>query len=267
MSRKSSSWNCEFGMASPGENHYSPTNTTTSTPENIDQRQQRTLQMLKDATLETARNTLHRPLSMQEQARLDARLVNLIPEILSRSRPDHPPYAEMIYEAINSLREEAGSSQASISSFIKSHHPDLPWAHETFLSHHLNRLTLKGGQITKTKNGHYMFFRSNPYQKDINQEKEGEEMPIFLVEPPLEEVKRDKNKRRRSRKVKNIEEKDVVKKGHAAKVEAVVMGLAKVQNEAVKKLRGGPSSMEEEKEWEVEKPKIPREEHYCLRRR
>ncbi|KAL4569439.1 hypothetical protein LXL04_025077 [Taraxacum kok-saghyz] len=54
--------------------------------------------------------------------------------------PNHPPYAAMIHKAIGDLNEKRGSSEESISKYIKQEFLDLPWAHSTLLKHHLEKL-------------------------------------------------------------------------------------------------------------------------------
>ncbi|KAK1423129.1 hypothetical protein QVD17_18424 [Tagetes erecta] len=54
--------------------------------------------------------------------------------------PNHPPYAAMIYQAIRKLNKKGGSSEKSISKYIKKEYADLPWAHSTLLKHHLEKL-------------------------------------------------------------------------------------------------------------------------------
>ncbi|GAA0163989.1 hypothetical protein LIER_19730 [Lithospermum erythrorhizon] len=57
---------------------------------------------------------------------------------------DHPPYSPMIHMAIQELNEKGGSSEESISEFIKRHYDDLPWAHYSLLKHHLGSLSEHG---------------------------------------------------------------------------------------------------------------------------
>ncbi|KAJ0450842.1 putative linker histone H1/H5, domain H15, winged helix-like DNA-binding domain superfamily [Helianthus annuus] len=54
--------------------------------------------------------------------------------------PNHPPYAAMIYKAIQELNKKGGSSEKSISDHIQKEYTDLPWAHSTLLKHHLEKL-------------------------------------------------------------------------------------------------------------------------------
>ncbi|KAI3825127.1 hypothetical protein L1987_06603 [Smallanthus sonchifolius] len=54
--------------------------------------------------------------------------------------PNHQTYAAMIYRAIRELNKKGGSSEKSISKFIKKENADLPWAHSTMLKHHLEKL-------------------------------------------------------------------------------------------------------------------------------
>ncbi|KAL6281677.1 hypothetical protein ACE6H2_018558 [Prunus campanulata] len=71
--------------------------------------------------------------------------------------PDHPPYSQMIFKAINSLSyEEGGANKAAISTYIKSEFHDLAWAHESLLSHHLGKLLERGELVTSTTAGDYL---------------------------------------------------------------------------------------------------------------
>ncbi|KAJ0094203.1 HMG-Y-related protein B-like [Pistacia vera] len=64
-----------------------------------------------------------------------------------------PQYPEMIMAAIEALNEKTGSSKAAISKQMESTYPDLPAAHSTLLSHHLNKM--KGsGQLVMVKNNY-----------------------------------------------------------------------------------------------------------------
>ncbi|CAB4311792.1 unnamed protein product [Prunus armeniaca] len=70
--------------------------------------------------------------------------------------PDHPPYSQMIFKAINSLNyEEGGANKAAISAYIKSEFHDLAWAHESLLSHHLGKLLERGELVTSPSTGDY----------------------------------------------------------------------------------------------------------------
>ncbi|KAJ6890917.1 hypothetical protein NC651_024430 [Populus alba x Populus x berolinensis] len=64
-----------------------------------------------------------------------------------------PQYPEMIMAAVEALNEKEGSSKTSISKQIESTHPDLPPAHGTLLSHHLNKLK-QSGQLVLVKNNY-----------------------------------------------------------------------------------------------------------------
>ncbi|XP_059428931.1 uncharacterized protein LOC132192135 isoform X2 [Corylus avellana] len=69
--------------------------------------------------------------------------------------PNHPTYALMIRRAIEQLNEEKGSTEEAISKFIKEDVEDLPLAHASFLSHHLNKLS-ESGEIVKAFGNRYM---------------------------------------------------------------------------------------------------------------
>ncbi|XWS63949.1 hypothetical protein CRYUN_Cryun06bG0145400 [Craigia yunnanensis] len=62
-------------------------------------------------------------------------------------------YSQMILEAIEALNEKAGSNKSAISKHIESTHSDLPPAHSTLLSHHLNKMK-QSGQIVMLKNNY-----------------------------------------------------------------------------------------------------------------
>ncbi|KAH0974163.1 hypothetical protein GBA52_016062 [Prunus armeniaca] len=69
--------------------------------------------------------------------------------------PDHPTYAVMIQRAIAELNKEGGSTQEAISKFIREQFDCLPLAHESFLSHHLKKLS-ESGEILSASNNCYM---------------------------------------------------------------------------------------------------------------
>ncbi|KAM3750606.1 hypothetical protein ACB098_04G048400 [Castanea mollissima] len=68
--------------------------------------------------------------------------------------PDHPTYALMIRRAIEELNDGKGSTMEAISKFILEGVEDLPWAHASFLSHHLSKLS-ESGEIIKVSENCY----------------------------------------------------------------------------------------------------------------
>ncbi|XWS22857.1 hypothetical protein CRYUN_Cryun29cG0072000 [Craigia yunnanensis] len=64
-----------------------------------------------------------------------------------------PDYPQLILEAIEALNEKDGSNKSAISKHIESTHSDLPGAHSTVLSHHLNKMK-QSGQIVMLKNNY-----------------------------------------------------------------------------------------------------------------
>lgn len=75
--------------------------------------------------------------------------------------PDHPPYAAMIHRAIEELNEKRGSSEESISEYIKKQHTDLPLAHNSLLKYHLGKLC-DCGEIVVTGKHLYLLPGTNP---------------------------------------------------------------------------------------------------------
>ncbi|KAJ7954285.1 HMG-Y-related protein A [Quillaja saponaria] len=67
--------------------------------------------------------------------------------------PPLPEYPEMIMAAIEALNEKEGSSRTAISKHIESTHGDLPAAHSTLLSHHLNKM-IQSNQLILLKDNY-----------------------------------------------------------------------------------------------------------------
>ncbi|KAI7985163.1 HMG-Y-related protein A [Camellia lanceoleosa] len=74
---------------------------------------------------------------------------------------NHPPYAEMITEAITALKEKDGSSRQAIAKYIEKAYSNLPATHSTLLTHQLKRLK-NTGQLVMVKHS-YMLPRSVPH--------------------------------------------------------------------------------------------------------
>ncbi|PHT49805.1 hypothetical protein CQW23_09552 [Capsicum baccatum] len=97
---------------------------------------------LREAILKMANSEPNVPLSQTKNAILQQHL-NRFFDCLHIA-PDHPPYSWMIEKALQELNEKGGSTEDSISTFIKKEHDSLPWAHMTMLKHHLQKMTEKG---------------------------------------------------------------------------------------------------------------------------
>ncbi|XP_057426333.1 histone H1-like [Lotus japonicus] len=63
----------------------------------------------------------------------------------------HPPFAEMITEAIASLKERTGSSQHAITKFIEGKHKELPPTFRKLILHQLKK-SVAAGKLVKVKN-------------------------------------------------------------------------------------------------------------------
>ncbi|CAN4091193.1 unnamed protein product [Withania somnifera] len=74
----------------------------------------------------------------------------------------HPPYAEMITEAITSLKERTGSSQVAIAKFIEEKQKDLPSNFRKLLLVQLKKL-VASGKLTKIKGS----FKVSPVVKPV----------------------------------------------------------------------------------------------------
>lgn len=77
----------------------------------------------------------------------------------------------MILKSIENLNEGRGSSEKAISEFIESHY-EVPWAHSSYLNHHLCKL-VENGDIVVTSDGHYLIPNLNPEPKAKEQKRKG----------------------------------------------------------------------------------------------
>lgn len=74
----------------------------------------------------------------------------------SNNPPPNPPlpeYPELIMAAIEALNDKNGVNKSAISKYIESSYGDLPAAHSTLLTHHLNKMK-QGGQLIVLKNNY-----------------------------------------------------------------------------------------------------------------
>ncbi|KAI3798655.1 hypothetical protein L1987_33933 [Smallanthus sonchifolius] len=66
--------------------------------------------------------------------------------------PSLPPYSEMVFAAIDSLKEKEGSSKSSISNCIESTCGYLPEEHDNILADQLNKLVENGELVVLNDN-------------------------------------------------------------------------------------------------------------------
>lgn len=110
-----------------------------------------TMKMFREAVVKMANTYPNKPLSDDQN--------NIIRDQFNRffsvqRTPEHPPYAWMIERALRELREKGGSTEESISNFIRKEYDDLPWFHSTLLNHHLLELC-KCGNVFRTRGQRY----------------------------------------------------------------------------------------------------------------
>ncbi|KAL6969980.1 hypothetical protein U1Q18_029690 [Sarracenia purpurea var. burkii] len=67
--------------------------------------------------------------------------------------PSLPQYPELIMAAIEALNDKNGSSKSAISKHIEDTYGELPAAHTTLISHHLNKLN-QSGELVMVKNNY-----------------------------------------------------------------------------------------------------------------
>lgn len=73
-------------------------------------------------------------------------VANPTPNVVPVPVPNHPPYAQMITEAITALKDRNGSSKRAIAKYIERvySNSNLPSTHSALLTHHLKRLKEQG---------------------------------------------------------------------------------------------------------------------------
>ncbi|PSS36650.1 HMG-Y-related protein like [Actinidia chinensis var. chinensis] len=75
--------------------------------------------------------------------------------------PSLPPYPEMVFEALDALKDKDGSNKSAISKYIESTYGDVPAGHSNLLSHHLNKMK-DDGVLMFVKNCYMRFDPSAP---------------------------------------------------------------------------------------------------------
>lgn len=76
-------------------------------------------------------------------------VANPTPNVVPVPVPNHPPYAQMITEAITALKDRNGSSKRAIAKYIERvySNSNLPSTHSALLTHHLKRLKDQGSVV------------------------------------------------------------------------------------------------------------------------
>ncbi|XP_031111171.1 HMG-Y-related protein B-like [Ipomoea triloba] len=79
--------------------------------------------------------------------------VDPLPPSSNQPPPTLPLYPEMIMAAIEELNDKNGSNKSTISRQIEETYGAMPPAHQTLLSHHLNKMR-QSGQLVLVKNNY-----------------------------------------------------------------------------------------------------------------
>lgn len=112
---------------------------------------------------------------------------------------DHPPYAEMIYRAIEALREKDGSSKKAINNYIEQKYGDrLRHTHPTLLTRHLDHLS-SAGLLLIINNNSYKLPSTLPYPPPTPPTTTRSPTPTILVGPASSPPKPNGLKRRPGR--------------------------------------------------------------------
>ncbi|PIN25980.1 hypothetical protein CDL12_01259 [Handroanthus impetiginosus] len=149
-------------MKTPTQSHSSRPNAKTlvqNSKIHIDQKIiTKAMEKFQEFVFKIAETHRNAPLALEAKKKLQSRLNQFFSQYKT---PDHPPYSAMIERALRELNEKGGSSEESISQFLKKEYSDLPWAHLTLLKHHLGRLC-ESGDIVVTLGKRYMLAAVNP---------------------------------------------------------------------------------------------------------
>ncbi|XP_059644623.1 uncharacterized protein LOC132286320 [Cornus florida] len=141
------------------------------------------MENFRAAVMEMASRHPSKPLTEARKCLIDKRIREFFAH--TPSPPDHPPHSAMIHGALQELNEEGGSSEESISNFIRKEYKELPWAHSIFLNHHLGKLCVSG-EIVLTRDNSYLLAGAIMKQK-----------PSSTRHSKRKELKRKQSKKRR----------------------------------------------------------------------
>ncbi|XP_009592941.1 nuclear matrix constituent protein 1-like [Nicotiana tomentosiformis] len=161
---------------------------------------------LREAILKLSNSEPNGPLSPTQNYILQQRLSHFLSSL--NTTPDHPPYSWMIQRALQELDEEGGSSEDSISKFIKEEYDNLPVAHMFLLKHHLQKLSENGEILMVDGGGRFLLAGSgnnslNPKAKSKRKYKKRKGRWGWEIKP--------KKRRRKEKEEKKHDDVKVVK--------------------------------------------------------
>ncbi|XP_059308804.1 meiotically up-regulated protein C8C9.04-like isoform X1 [Lycium ferocissimum] len=156
--------------------------------------QEKGMDKLRELILKLANSEPNVPLSATQNSLLQEKLNHFLSCL--HAGPDHPPYAWMIEKALQELNEEGGSSEDSISEFIKKEYDSLPWAHTTLLKRHLQMMSEKG-EVLMTDGGRFSLPGDN---KSMNQKRKRKRK-----RRPVWEVKQKKLRKKQKKGAKRVQ--------------------------------------------------------------
>ncbi|KAM0038888.1 putative chromatin remodeling & transcriptional activation HMG family [Helianthus debilis subsp. tardiflorus] len=114
--------------------------------------------------------------------------------------PSLPPYAEMIFSAIDALKEKDGSSTSSISNYIESTCGSLPEEHTNILADQLNKL-VENGELVVSNNNYMRPDSATPAKRGRGRPPKAKdpsaaetETPATVTSPAGSEVKRGRGR-------------------------------------------------------------------------
>ncbi|KAI3664294.1 hypothetical protein L6452_25983 [Arctium lappa] len=135
-----------------------------------------------------------------------------------KSTKSHPPYVEMIKEAIVALKERTGSSQYAIAKHIEDHQKDLPANFKRLLLVQLKKL-VAAGKLTKVKNSFKLASVEKPKaEKKAPKAKSGNQVKSTKVVTKTKAVVKVKKAVKKATPLKTVAKKPKSIKSPAKKV-------------------------------------------------
>ncbi|XP_055802302.1 uncharacterized protein LOC129871417 [Solanum dulcamara] len=183
-------------------NHSKHQNTCKNPNVQQQQQQQKEMEKLREVILKLSNSEPNVPLSETQNAILQQHLNNFLSRL--HITPDHPPYTWMIEKALQELNEEGGSSEDSISEFIKKEHDSLPCAHMTVLKHHLQKMTEKGEILMN--DGRFLLPGDS---KSVNPKRKRKRKCVKRKKKGNSEIKQKKSGQKKKEEDKQVQHDDI----------------------------------------------------------
>ncbi|MCD7465386.1 hypothetical protein HAX54_001201 [Datura stramonium] len=200
---------------------------------NVQQQQQQkkknhegAMDKFREAILKLFNSAPNGPLSTIQNSFLQQRLTNYLSSL--HATPDHPPYAWMIEKTLKELNEKGGSSEDSISKFIKKEYDSLPSAHMSLVKHHLQKMSEKG-EILMIDGGRFLLPADS---ESLSSKRKKKRKYVKRKRSGNSEIKQKKPRQKEKEEEKRVQHDDVEVVGERKKLNGVeVVGERKKLDE------------------------------------